>query len=152
MGDLVRAVNELRDVSRDLRPAMLERMTLGETLRWAGGSLAESRGVVLQYRIPRDTDRSLVIKENIYRIAQEALGNAWRHGRATEITVSMSILPSRVDIDFEDNGTGFDPAGTTGEGIGLTTIRERIELLGGKLFIDSRIGQGTRIRLRLPAP
>jgi two-component system sensor histidine kinase UhpB len=85
----------------------------------------------------------------IYRVAQEALVNAARHSGATRIEVSLERQPGAVSLLVTDNGSGFAFA-EEGKGLGLSGMRERALLVGGKLDIDSRPGKGTTVRLEVP--
>lgn len=80
----------------------------------------------------------------IYRVAQEALNNAVKHSRATEIFVELTCGDETVFLKVTDSGVGFDPSASH-QGIGLTTMRERLRLFGGELFVESKQGRGTTI-------
>ncbi len=92
-----------------------------------------------------DPDVQLVI----YRVSQEALGNAVRHSRAEHIKVELNRLPGRVELAVIDDGTGFTFAEAT-SGLGLGGMRERAILVGGDLQIESRPDHGTTVRLVVP--
>jgi signal transduction histidine kinase len=84
---------------------------------------------------------------------QELLGNVRTHAQAAQVRVSLDMDDKRVRAVVEDNGKGFDPvAALNGQQrtIGLTALRERIELLGGQLQVDSQPGQGTRVIMEVP--
>ena len=85
----------------------------------------------------------------VYRVAQEAITNAIRHGEAPVINVEMSREPRLIVLRVSDDGAGFDPASVT-LGFGLLGMRERAELASGALEIRSEVGVGTVIELRLP--
>jgi signal transduction histidine kinase len=86
----------------------------------------------------------------LFGAAQEALNNVLRHSGATEITVEVQVEAEQVQVTISDNGCGFDP-GAHSAGIGLQTMRERIEQIGGTLTLSSTPGSGTTIVLRAPA-
>jgi len=86
----------------------------------------------------------------IYRVAQEAIGNALRHSGADHVAVSLSGRQRAVVLEVSDDGVGFDP-GAPQAGLGLTSMRERARSIGGKLTISSSKGSGTKVRLSLPA-
>lgn len=88
----------------------------------------------------------------LYRIAQEGLNNVLRHARATRVMLRLWCEEGWVHLWITDDGVGFDPAGATGQvgHFGLTGIGERVRLAGGRLQIDSRPGQGTRLQIALP--
>jgi two-component system CheB/CheR fusion protein len=92
---------------------------------------------------------------HLFRIAQEALNNALRHGRADQIRISLSYQNGQSVLEVSDNGCGFDPvakshATGTGAGMGLRTMQYRAGILGGTLQIESRRDEGTRIRCAIP--
>jgi two-component system sensor histidine kinase DegS len=86
---------------------------------------------------------------------QEALSNAAKHSGAEEIQVALSLGNGYLEMTISDDGSGFDlerviGAGDTLSGFGINSMRERIELCNGRFEIRSRVGQGTRVRVRLP--
>jgi signal transduction histidine kinase len=86
----------------------------------------------------------------IYRIVQEALTNASRHGDAKRAVIEIRADAHTVHLSVRDDGGGFDPGAAT-DGFGLTGIRERLELLGGEPAIDSAPGRGSTIIARVPS-
>jgi len=89
------------------------------------------------------------VATQICRIVQEALANVLRHSEASKVTVDVQFKPTGIDVSIEDNGKGFDSAGTSG-GFGLGHIASRAEELGGKFRVISSEGEGTRILVELP--
>jgi signal transduction histidine kinase len=83
--------------------------------------------------------------EALYRVAQEALHNVARHARATRVDVRLHCMPEMVVLTIEDNGIGFDP-GQVRRGLGLGNMQDRMVSVGGRLELDSRSGQGTRVQ------
>jgi signal transduction histidine kinase len=96
-------------------------------------------------RLARDTETA------IYRIVQEALSNAVKHAGAQTVTLRVNQLPDRVQVAVEDNGRGFDPDDAQA-GFGLTGMRERALLAGGRLWVTSAEGGPTRVAAVLPLP
>jgi two-component system NarL family sensor kinase len=94
------------------------------------------------------------IETALYRIAQEALSNAMRHSAATKILVRLTIRPGYVSLAVIDNGVGFDPdtalRGDAQGGVGLASVRERVDLVGGTVNVESAIGRGTRLYVVVP--
>ena len=90
------------------------------------------------------------VEEELYRIAQEALNNALRHAAATSVTVRICVDSECVELEVADDGQGFAPetVGAKG-GMGLTSMQERAEKLGGSLTICSAPGAGTRVKARV---
>jgi two-component system sensor histidine kinase DegS len=91
----------------------------------------------------------------IFRGLQELIGNAVKHNADTpgkvQVTVQVMVDDSNIRVTVSDNGKGFDPSLASKEGrIGLKLIRERAEMLGGSLEIDSTIGKGSKITFQVP--
>ena len=90
------------------------------------------------------------VEANVYRIAQEALNNAFKHAGATRVVVAISDRGGRVALEVCDNGRGFDPSALTGgEGLGLTSMRERAASIGASVAIVRRRRGGTRVMVEL---
>lgn len=86
-----------------------------------------------------------------YRIIQEALTNVWKHARASQARVEVSITGNTLKLSVSDNGAGFDlRRRPTGRSLGMLSMRERARLVGGRVTISSRVGRGTRVSARLP--
>lgn len=105
--------------------------------------------------IPEDV--SLLAKIALCRILQEALANVRRHSGANTATVNLSSDGNKIILEIADHGRGFEPPPLTGpqateshEHIGLRGMRERAALVGGELFVESRVGEGTRVRVEIP--
>jgi signal transduction histidine kinase len=90
-----------------------------------------------------------VVEQTLFRVAQEALANVSRHSAATAAEVHLAYTAHQVNLTISDNGQGFDPATTNGKGVGLRSMRERVEALGGELVIESESQRGTRIAARV---
>jgi len=88
----------------------------------------------------------------IFRAIQELLGNAARHSQATQVRLQIDASEQEVRVSVEDNGRGFDVLAVAEKGgMGLKVIRDRVEMLGGKMDVHSVIGQGTHIMFQVPA-
>jgi signal transduction histidine kinase len=94
------------------------------------------------------------VEEAFFRVAQEALSNAFRHARARRVRVAATLEPEMASLRVEDDGVGFDAAarrpGGGAEGLGLASMRERLEALGGGLRLQAAPGAGTRVEAWLP--
>jgi two-component system NarL family sensor kinase len=90
------------------------------------------------------------IEEGLYRIAQEALSNIQQHAEADRAYVSLRITLAGARLVIEDDGRGFDPSTIPAGRFGLVGMNERVRLLGGRLSIESEIGQGTRLEVVVP--
>lgn len=150
-----RLLAELRQVCVELRPPMLDTLGLGAALRalveeW----LAQSDTSITLDLPPDGTLRTLPgeVAVNLYRIAQEALSNVARHAAAQQVTLSLAWEPGCLMLTVRDDGRGFAlPAAlhnlTAQDHFGLIGMRERAELIGGRLAIESAPGQGTMVRV-----
>ncbi|MGB7220231.1 MAG: sensor histidine kinase [Vicinamibacterales bacterium] len=139
----------------ELRPT-----TLDIGLRTALAKYVESWSVhygihvELQARGTADDRLTVKIKSTLYRVAQESLTNIAKHARATRVEVVVEACSGYVSLVVEDNGVGFDPGSTgmTGRGLGLLGMQERAALVAGTLQIESAVGRGTTVLLRVPTP
>ncbi len=156
MATVARAIEQVRDLSLSLRPAMLDDFGLATALKWYVERLPRgSFEVVLNVetsgeRLPGDVEVAC------FRAVQEALTNAARHARARHVWVDLRQRDEEVELVVRDDGVGFDLAearrrGVGGLSLGLLGMQERIELLGGQFEIDTAPGRGTVLRIRLPA-
>ena len=139
-------------------PILLQDHSLIEAVRAYAASMSGRSGVPITVLDERaDTALPEVASDNIYRVVQEALHNVVRHAEASRVAVSFrdgtgAGADAEVVVEIADDGTGFDP-GLVGSGhLGLITMRERAEDLGGCLEVRSRRGNGTRVILRVPTP
>lgn len=144
------AMGELLDLARQLRPTALDDHGLVAALRTHVRE-QDRRGPASArfWADPTVEDLPSDVQVVIYRVAQEALINAARHAGATRIEVSLESGDSCVSLIVADNGSGFTFA-EEGKGLGLSGMRERALLVGGRLDIDSRPGKGTTVRLEVP--
>ncbi len=164
--DIVRAqVAELRQMANgvletlhtlavDLRPASLEHLGLIQALQQYAETISDRHGVVVDFEAVGVKGRLPAHIENaLYRIVQEAIANVVNHARATRVDVLLEQRREKLILMIEDDGVGFDEglvlSGKNGR-LGLVGIRERTEMLGGSLFIESEPGAGTTILVEAP--
>jgi signal transduction histidine kinase len=150
------AVEEVRRFSRQLRPPVLDDLGLLPVLEWLKGELkkmydmeVEIKAAGKQKRLQPDTELAL------FRIIQEALINAAKHAKVSSATVMIEYLEHNIKVSVIDHGVGFDQAGKIDllprDGkLGLAGIVERVQMLGGKVDIDSVKGRGTTINVEIP--
>lgn len=150
-------VNDLmlrvRELSLDLRPAMLDDIGLLSALLWHVERYStQSRvRVNLEHSGMEGRRFGAEVETAAYRIAQEALTNVARHAGVTEVTVRLWAEPQTLQLQIDDQGAGFDPvAALAGPTSGLAGMRERAFLLGGALTVESAPGAGTRVMATLP--
>jgi two-component system sensor histidine kinase DegS len=149
-------LQETRRFIFELRPMTLTDLGLYATLRRYADEVAAAYHVVVPVSLPQ-TDRRLApqLEVALFRVAQEALLNAVEHGHATQVRISVALEPDAVTLVVEDTGQGFDVEpvllrARAGETVGIASMQQRAELLGGWLRIESTPGRGTRIELRVP--
>lgn len=146
--------NDVKDFIFDLRPMMLDDLGVVPTLRRYVESFQEKNGISVPITVT-GVERRLEshIEVTIFRGVQELLTNALSHAQATQIQVTLDLAQEHVQAIVEDNGSGFnvDDALNNDSGtIGLASLRERIEMLGGEMNIQSSMGRGTRIQFTIP--
>ena len=146
-------VEECRRIQMDLRPAMLDDLGLLPTLSWF---FRKFQAIYSQIQIAQeieveDKDIPPSLKIVIFRVTQEAMNNIAKYSKADLARLSLRKLDNRMELAIQDNGQGFNPGKVTGSesgrrGLGLTSMRERVELSGGSFYIESFEGNGTTIR------
>jgi two-component system sensor histidine kinase UhpB len=151
-GSVLRSLEEVNRIGRELRPEALDDLGLVNALIALASRVSRQGGV----RVGREIDGRLPaltpeVELVIYRVAQEALTNALRHANCTEVTLSLHADGDRVVLAVADNGRGFGPPPQRREG-GLGGMRERARLIGAALEIRSEAGRGTEVRLSVPIP
>lgn len=138
---------------RVLRPAHLDELGLEAALRYMLEQEFKPRGLPASLEISGESRRVEPLVETVlFRIAQEALTNVQRHAQATETRVHLGYKKDSVCLRVSDNGQGFDPSQTfiAPHGWGLAGMKERAESMGGKLQVESILGQGTRVEVSIP--
>jgi PAS domain S-box-containing protein len=150
---LQRAGSRVRSLALELRPTMLETAGLDAALRWLAEQHLEQTGMEVSVagRVEGVSgDRAIAC----FRVAQEALTNVMRHARARNVWIEVKQTAQELQLAVRDDGVGFDPDQaldrTAGMRLGLLGMKERVEIFGGSLEIESAPGSGTRIRVSLP--
>lgn len=155
--DLVdEAISQIRDLSLDLRPSMLDDFGLVPALEWYIDRLAQRSGLQSEFVAPAPEVRlRSTIETACFRVAQIALTNVARHAHAKKIYVEFSNNQSWLELVIRDDGVGFDvqaalERASRGATLGLLSMQERVRLARGTLDITSVSGRGTEIRARFP--
>ena len=150
---LVDTLQSVRRLAVELRPAVLDDYGLQPALERLAATVGERTGLDVQVESALGGDRlPPPVETAVYRIVQEALTNAVKHAEARRASVVLTRKNGRVTVMVEDDGKGFDPAAAT-QGIGLVGMRERVQLLDGRLVLESSPqpnGQGTTLVAELP--
>jgi len=147
------AIAEARGIVDDLRPSILDDIGLVPAIEKYIRRVKEDNHISVSFELGRSIPMlSSEVETSVYRIIQEALSNVRKHARATEVRVEVDSLGNRLIAKVTDNGQGFDVEAVDieGDNWGLIGMRERAEIIGGSLQIESRIGQGTVVYLEAP--
>jgi signal transduction histidine kinase len=143
-------LDRVRSLSQALHPVMLDEVGLEATLDWYLPTVERQSGIAILYEkqgAPFDVEGSAAVQ--IYRVVQEALNNVARHSGAKKAWVRLHFLPSTLEVEIEDHGSGFSPAPAK-QGIGLVAMRERAELMGGQIVFSTPSAGGTLLHLSVP--
>ena len=147
------ALEEMRTLIHELRPAAVVEDGLIPALHKHVDSLKQRDGLVVELNIHGEARIGGEQQDGLFRIVQESLNNVSKHAQVDKALVTLQQTNGRVVLAIEDNGVGFDvsavPPGE--EHMGLTSIRERTEMLKGDLKVESSPGEGTRITVDIPA-
>ena len=146
------ALADMRSLLFELRPAALEQDGLAEALRKHADVLVRVHGVPVAVECEGDHRLEPAAEQTLFRIVQEALGNAVRHSGCGSVQVALALAPERACVVVRDDGGGFDVelARTRSGRLGLVSMRERAEAIGAILEIESG-ASGTRVSVELPA-
>ena len=151
-----RAIDQVRSMSLDLRPAMLDLMGLESALRWFVDRQKTATGIQIELVSALNDQRILPELETAYfRIVQESLTNVARHANARTVRIEIGRSGGQLVLFIQDDGIGFDvraarSSSMTGRSFGLLGMEERVRLLNGVFQVDSEIGRGTTVQARLP--
>ncbi|MGJ8626724.1 MAG: cache domain-containing protein [Sulfitobacter sp.] len=152
IASLGEAISEVRRISRDLRPAVLDDLGLGPALKTLSEAFQSRTGITCHFdtvvfRNRLDNDAKIAL----YRIAQEALTNVERHSGATKIQIDLRGHRRGATLKISDNGRGMGGRKqATNPGLGLRNMQERMEQLGGSLRLSDVVGGGTAIEATVP--
>jgi PAS domain S-box-containing protein len=142
---------EMRALIFELRPESLKTEGLVAALEKQTTALKARHEIEVEATLCEEPEASLEAKEATYRIAQEALHNTVKHGRANKVEIKMECDPARITLELSDDGVGFDMRDDFPGHLGLRSMRERASRLGGTLEVETAPGRGTRICARIPA-
>jgi two-component system, NarL family, sensor histidine kinase LiaS len=140
---------ELSGLIQELRPAALEGRGLADALRDYVADWSRHHQIKAQARLQGERRLPLFIEQALFRVAQEALTNVARHSGAGAADVLLAWRNETVTLIIKDNGRGFQPATGHQAGVGLASMRERVEALNGRLSVASRPGAGTVVTVEV---
>lgn len=149
------SVNAVHRFARELRPAVLDDLGLIPALHAYSKSLSERKKINIRMTAFGGVEALGTAKRVVlYRVAQEALTNVARHAHATQVRMSITEISGAIRMEISDNGKSFPVKKTllakNNKRLGLVGMRERVEMVGGKLVIESAPGKGTIVRAEIP--
>lgn len=152
ISDMIKEADEqARSLSRGLVPVNVESNGLNAALQELAGKTSKMYDIAINFR-----DNQISHIENnltaihLYRITQEAINNAVKHGQATAIDVQLSALGDHITLTVEDNGVGFSAQEVVSDGMGLRIMNFRTQIIRGSLEVQSEPGEGTKITCNVP--
>src|SRR6266851_889875 len=150
-----KTLENIRTLALQLRPGVLDDLGVEAAFRWLAEDCRERLHLAVETRVDgleemlQEHEHSSLYATTLFRIAQECLTNAARHAQARRVVISCSVNHGVLHLCVSDDGRGFDVTSTPG-GLGITGMRERAALLGGRLAITSQPGRGTSVEAYLP--
>lgn len=140
---------DVHEIARQLHPGALQHLGLERALRSLCHNIADQHDIVVEF--VSDDVKGLAADVNlcVFRVAQEALSNAVRHGKAKRIDVLLQKGRYLLTLNVSDEGEGFDPTIASG-GLGLLSMLERVRFMGGNVLVKSQVGRGTQVDAELP--
>lgn len=144
------ALAEMRALIFELRPESLEQEGLVAALEKQAAALQARNNLIVETDLGREPQVPLPIKEALYRVAQEAMHNVVKHAEADQVALRLISNGENLTLVIHDDGRGFDPHQEFPGHLGLRSMRERAEQIGGVLTVDSAPGRGAEIRARVP--
>lgn len=153
MRDIARdALEEVRTLSHSVHPRVLDDLGLGAALEHLARRMREPGGADVTVHVGHTGDPPRALAAVLYRVAQEALQNAVKHGRASSIGVRFAVEDDHYVLTVADDGDGFDRAAVEAarRGMGLFVMEERVSLVDGTIEIRTARGRGTTVRVTVP--
>jgi signal transduction histidine kinase len=150
------SINEIRRITKNLRPGMIDDLGLDIALKSLIDEFRERNKIRLTYTGNKiDGKLSKDSELTVYRVIQEALQNIEKHSEAKQVNIQLKLDKSMLSLVIKDNGKGFKPEGNFKSNIakkkfGLISMKERVESVGGRLEIKSKIPNGTKIMIEIP--
>lgn len=146
------SINEMRDIIYDLRPMALDDLGLKEALeRYAAQTMLQQEITLELYTSGNPCELIPIVNTTLFRIITEACNNAVKHGKPGKIEIYLNYGDDFLECSVEDDGIGFEVKENTGmRNFGLSIMKERTHLLNGEFQIQSEIGKGTKIKVKIP--
>ena len=145
-------IQSVRRISSELRPSLLDNLSLQAAIEWKAQEFQDRTGVECQLTFdPEDIVLDQDLATAIFRIFQEALTNIGRHANATEVKVSLKEQSGELVMEIRDNGIGISKKQIAdSQSFGLLGMKERVHSFGGEFSIRGAKGKGTRVQVRVP--
>jgi signal transduction histidine kinase len=150
---LSQTIDQIRNLTTDLRPSMLDDFGLIPALNWYIDNFSKRTNIKVYLKLKNLKPRlSSEVETTFYRIIQEALTNVAKHAQATEVSILLALKNSNACLAVEDNGIGFDAkkANFPKDRLGIFSIKERVGLLNGEFEIRSKTNRGTKLSVKIP--
>jgi signal transduction histidine kinase len=150
--EVSKAIKELRHISMDLRPAFIENTPFIRLLKYHAASFSQRTGIKVEVEGDQTIEPCVDIKDNLYRICQEALTNVEKHAKADLVNICLKILGKRLMITITDNGNHFSQGVDSHKfaGVGISSMKERSQLMGGQFRVERTSNQGCKIIVEVP--
>jgi len=145
------AIKTVRKISSELRPSVIDDLGLIAAMNWQCHEFEKRYNIPCSFTSTMNEfpfEKDLVT--GIFRIYQESLTNIARHSKASEISATLTVEEKSIMLSIRDNGVGFNPNNMEKKTLGIIGMKERAIMLGGALNIDSEVGKGTKIIVRIP--
>jgi signal transduction histidine kinase len=142
---------EMRALIFELRPESLATEGLVAALAKQAAAATARYDIRVETDLCPEPNLPLKVKQDLYRVAQEALHNTIKHARASLVNMKLDLMDGVIVLEIRDDGVGFEPLGAFPGHLGLLSMRERLERLGGALSMESAPGEGTTIRAQISA-
>ncbi len=152
----INTIDNVHKIIFDLRPSLLDDLGLLSAIRWYAANRLNENNIEMRVEVTGEEKKIPQKKETaIFRVMQEAINNIIRHSEAQHALLSLDFTDHTLNIEIEDDGKGFVVAsfnsnGGVSQGLGLLGMRERINLLGGSLRVESQPGKGTHVSISVP--
>jgi signal transduction histidine kinase len=144
-------IEDVRRLSHRLHPATIEHVGLVAGLKSLCAEFGKDRSITVHVNLTELVESpSLDVALALYRIAQEAMQNAWKYSGAKEVRVSLAEMENGLQLVISDDGVGFDVDNVRRKGLGLVSMEERVRHLNGEFHLSSYAGKGTRVDARVP--
>jgi signal transduction histidine kinase len=152
---ITQTITEARTISFNLMPAVLSDFGIASALKLLTGQVATSSEISITFTTNLTGERLLKNAEiGLYRIAQEAIHNAIKYAKASEISVDLSLKKKHIHLRIDDNGQGFDEfasrPGKNSPSAGISNMKERAFIINGDIKITTKPGKGTQIHVKIP--